>query len=81
MRNPEVALTEIAKGILKYKGEEIILSLSGGPRMMILETLITTNSLGMDAEVEAELEDSSTVISFPLKLLSSIKLNDKEISY
>lgn len=71
------------KGILSGLALEgnLVLNLSGGQRLLILEILAAALSLGINAELEVETEDSSSCISVPLKVMRPLELDnvDREI--
>jgi len=59
----------------------IVLNLSGGQRLLILEILAAALSLGINAELEIETEDSSVYLTIPIKTMHQLKLDriDQEI--
>lgn len=65
---------------LNLKGN-IVLNISGGQRLLILEILAAALSLGINAELEIETEDSSTYLTIPIKTMHPLKLDsvDREI--
>ncbi|MBS7287540.1 MAG: CRISPR locus-related DNA-binding protein [Candidatus Freyarchaeota archaeon] len=53
----------------------LVVNLSGGIRLLIIETLAAVLSLGLqDAEIEIETEDSSTVAVIPVRALYPLEL-------
>jgi CRISPR-associated protein Csa3 len=62
-------------------GEKVILNLSGGQRITILEVLAGFFSCGAgDVEVEVESEDSSTLATFPLIMMTNIELDYEDVN-
>jgi len=58
--------------IMKSK-ESVVLNVSGGQRIVIVELLAAALSLGAyDFELEIETEDSSTVVSIPLRIMAKL---------
>ncbi|MBC7091872.1 MAG: CRISPR locus-related DNA-binding protein [Nitrososphaeria archaeon] len=77
-RNLLDTLVELTKIFRERSGERFVFSLSGGFRALILEVLVAATMLGIDGDVEVEFEDSSSIISFPLKWNRPIFLDDVE---
>ncbi|MEM1742877.1 MAG: CRISPR-associated CARF protein Csa3 [Nitrososphaerota archaeon] len=72
-------LRKLALNVLR-EGEKVILNISGGQRIVILELL--TGFLSVDArnvEVEIESEDSSTMAIFPLEMMRKMDLDQEDI--
>ena len=65
-------LKEASKG-----ADEIIVNLSGGMRILILEVLVAAHLLGLKATVEVEFENFLGLAKFPLELLRTT-LDSKE---
>jgi len=78
-RNFSKAITEIIEVFSKRVSEKFLINLSGGLRALILETLLSASILNLNAEVEVELEDSSTTISFPLEWCHLPKLDQASL--
>lgn len=60
------------------RDKRFVFCLSGGFRALILEVLLAASFLGLDGDVEVEFEDSSSIISFPLRWCKPIVLDDVE---
>ncbi|MEM3871807.1 MAG: CRISPR-associated CARF protein Csa3 [Nitrososphaeria archaeon] len=75
-RNFLDSLVELVKVFREKMGEKFVFCLSGGFRALILEVLLAANFLGLDGDVEVEFEDSSSVISFPLRWCKNVVLDD-----
>lgn len=59
--------------------DKLVVNLSGGLRLLIIETLAAVLSLGLkDVEVEIETEDSSTVAVIPIRVLYPLELEPLE---
>ncbi|MEM1659268.1 MAG: CRISPR-associated CARF protein Csa3 [Candidatus Jordarchaeales archaeon] len=71
------------RGILKELALEgdLVFNLSGGQRLLILEILAAALSLGVNAELEVETEDSSGYVAVPLKVMHPLDVDnvDQEI--
>jgi CRISPR-associated protein Csa3 len=76
-----VSLTrKLALNLLR-SGEKVILNLSGGQRITILEVLAGFLSCDAgDVEVEIESEDSSTLATFPLIMMTNIELDHGDVN-
>ncbi|MCM8803230.1 MAG: CRISPR-associated CARF protein Csa3 [Candidatus Omnitrophica bacterium] len=61
-----------------WRDKRFVFCLSGGFRALILEVLLAASFLGLDGDVEVEFEDSSSIISFPLRWCKPIVLDDVE---
>jgi CRISPR-associated protein Csa3 len=73
------AIRKLALSLLR-SGEKVVLNLSGGQRLAILEVLAGFLSCGAsDVEVEVESEDSSILASFPLMMMTNIELDHEEL--
>jgi CRISPR-associated protein Csa3 len=73
-------IRKLALSLLR-RGEKIILNLSGGQRIAILEVLAGFLSCGAtNIEVEVESEDSSTLATFPLIMMTNIELDHEDIN-
>lgn len=60
---------------LSFEGK-LVINLSGGQRLLIFEILAAALSLGLrDAEIEIETEDSSIVVTTPIRVLYPIELD------
>jgi CRISPR-associated protein Csa3 len=79
VRDFNKALQEIIKAFIKRKESHFLINLSGGLRILILETFISTLLLNLDAEIEIEIEDFSGLISFPLKISYPFALDKKDV--
>ncbi|MCX8188221.1 MAG: CRISPR-associated CARF protein Csa3 [Nitrososphaeria archaeon] len=77
-RNFLDSLLELLNIFNKNRDERFVFCLSGGFRALILEVLLAANFLNLDGDVEVEFEDSSSVVSFPLKWCRNIVLDDIE---
>ncbi|MGB9694118.1 MAG: hypothetical protein ACPLYF_04675, partial [Fervidobacterium sp.] len=77
-RNLSDTLVELTKIFSEKSGGRFVFSLSGGFRALILEVLVAATMLGINGDVEVEFEDSSSIISFPLKWNKPIILDDVE---
>jgi CRISPR-associated protein Csa3 len=76
-----VSLTRKLALSLLRSGEKVILNLSGGQRITILEVLAGFLSCGAaDVEVEVESEDSSTLATFPLIMMTNIELDYEDVN-
>lgn len=72
-------IRKLALSLLR-SGDKLVLNLSGGQRIVILETLAGFLSCGAgNIEVEVESEDSSTLITFPLMVMSNIELDHGDV--
>jgi CRISPR-associated protein Csa3 len=72
-------IRKLALNLLR-SGEKVVLNLSGGQRIVILEVLAGFLSCGaIDVEVEVESEDSSTLAVFPLMMMANIELDHEDI--
>jgi len=60
-------LKEASEGV-----NEIVVNLSGGMRILILEVLVATHLLGLKATVEVEFENFLGLAKFPLELLRTV---------
>lgn len=60
-------VTKVAKYILSNPGKEFLANLSGGMRLMIIAVLTAFLLTGIDAELEIETEDFTTVYNFRVK--------------
>ena len=70
---------KLASNLLR-SGEKVVLNLSGGQRMVILEVLAGFLSHGVsDIEVEVESEDSSAIATFPLTMMTNIGLDHEDL--
>lgn len=58
--------------ITSVENVEVVFNFSGGMRSLILEVLVAAVILGINGQVEVELENFAGVIGFPLKVLKSI---------
>ncbi len=72
------SLVELVNVFKERRGGKFVFCLSGGFRALILEVLLAASFLGLDGDVEVEFEDSSSVVSFPLKWCRPIVLDDVE---
>ncbi len=72
------ALLKLCEIFNTRKNDKFILILSGGFRALIIETMLTATLLKLNAEIDIEFEDSSSIISFPLKMNQPIEINDIE---
>ncbi len=79
VRDFNKALREIIKAFIERKESHFLINLSGGLRILILETFISSLLLNLDAEIEIEIEDFSGLISFPLKISYPLVLDKKDI--
>jgi len=71
-------IRNLALSLLR-SGEKVVLNLSGGQRIAILEVLAGFLSCGAsNVEVEVESEDSSTLATFPLIMMTSIELDHED---
>jgi CRISPR locus-related DNA-binding protein len=71
-------IRRLALSLLR-SGEKVILNLSGGQRIVILEVLAGFLSCGASGvEVEVESEDSSTLATFPLTMMTKIKIDRED---
>jgi CRISPR-associated protein Csa3 len=71
-------IRRLALSLLR-SSEKVILNLSGGQRIAILEVLAGFLSCGAgDVEVEVESEDSSTLATFPLIMMRNIELDHED---
>ncbi|WEU40302.1 MAG: CRISPR-associated CARF protein Csa3 [Candidatus Odinarchaeum yellowstonii] len=77
-RNLLQSLIQLCEILSLKRDEKYILILSGGFRALILETLLAATLLKLDAEVDVEFEDSSSIISFPLLMNKSIEIVESE---
>lgn len=77
-RNFLDSLVELANIFKDRVGDRFVFCLSGGFRALILEVLLVANFLGLDGDVEVEFEDSSSIVSFPLKWYRHVVLDDAE---
>jgi CRISPR-associated protein Csa3 len=71
-------IRRLALSLLR-SGEKVILNLSGGQRIVILEVLagfLSCGASGVDVEVESE--DSSTLATFPLTMMTNIKIDRED---
>lgn len=73
-------LKDLIEALAPSIKEKHVLVLSGGFRALILETLLAATMLNLQAEVEVEFEDSSTTITFPLKWVTPLNLEDDELN-
>ncbi|MEM4889385.1 MAG: CRISPR-associated CARF protein Csa3, partial [Thermosphaera sp.] len=72
-------LRKIALSLLRKNGK-IVLGLSGGQRIIILQLLAAFLSVGArEVEIEIESEDSSIVATFPLGMMMKVELDQDEI--
>jgi len=60
-------------------GGDIIINLSGGQRILILEVLAALKLLSINAKIEIETEDSSYIVEFPLKIFGELKLDRDDV--
>ncbi|MCD6089598.1 CRISPR locus-related DNA-binding protein [Candidatus Bathyarchaeota archaeon] len=71
-------LRKLALDVLR-SGEKIVLNVSGGQRIIILELLAAFLSVGAyEAELEVESEDSSTIAVLPLRIMAKIGLDRED---
>lgn len=72
-------LRKLALNVLR-EGEKVILNVSGGQRIVILELLVGFLSVeAHNVEVEIESEDSSTMAIFPLEMMRRIDLDQEDL--
>jgi CRISPR-associated protein Csa3 len=73
-------IRRLALSLLR-SGEKVVLNLSGGQRIAILEVLAGFLSCGAgEVEVEVESEDSSTLATFPLIMMTNIGLDHEDVN-
>ncbi|MEM1985315.1 MAG: CRISPR-associated CARF protein Csa3 [Nitrososphaeria archaeon] len=77
-RNFLGSLVDLINAFKERKMDRFVFCLSGGFRALILEVLLAANFLGLDGDVEIEFEDSSSVVSFPLRWCRRLILDDVE---
>ncbi|MHA1834847.1 MAG: CRISPR-associated CARF protein Csa3 [Candidatus Baldrarchaeia archaeon] len=63
------AILQISRTLREEAEGEKIINLSGGMRSLIIETLAAVLIVGMEGEVEVELENFEGVIKFPLNII------------
>ena len=63
------AILQIGRTLKEEAEGEKIINLSGGMRSLIIETLAAVLIMGMEGEVEVELENFEGVIKFPLNII------------
>lgn len=63
------AILQIGRTLREEAEGEKIINLSGGMRSLIIETLAAVLIVGMEGEVEVELENFEGVIKFPLNII------------
>ncbi|RLE55169.1 MAG: hypothetical protein DRJ30_04240 [Candidatus Methanomethylicota archaeon] len=63
------AILQIGRTLREEAEGEKIINLSGGMRSLIIETLAAVLIMGMEGEVEVELENFEGVIKFPLNII------------
>ena len=63
------AILQIGRTLKEEAEGEKIINLSGGMRSLIIETLAAVLIVGMEGEVEVELENFEGVIKFPLNII------------
>lgn len=78
-RNFLECLIDIIKVFVTRSNEKFVLVLSGGFRALILEVLMAASMLGLDAEIELDLEDYSSTLIFPLRWFTPLKLEEEDI--
>ncbi|MEM2178968.1 MAG: CRISPR-associated CARF protein Csa3 [Candidatus Methanomethylicaceae archaeon] len=73
------ALQEIIKAFIEKRNSKFLINLSGGLKVLILETFISFLLLNPNADIEIEFEDFSGLISFPLKICYPLILDKKDL--
>jgi len=77
VRNFSEAVAKLVEEFQKRSKSNFLVNLSGGFRLLILETLIAVILTEINARVEVELEDSSATVEFPVRWITS-KILDEE---
>ena len=67
---------------LLHSGDKLVVNVSGGQRILILELLTALLNLGAyDVELEIETEDSSAMATFPLRVMMKIDLDQTDLKF
>ncbi|MEM3404145.1 MAG: CRISPR-associated CARF protein Csa3 [Nitrososphaeria archaeon] len=79
VRDFSKGIIEIINAFSRKKNNRFLINLSGGLRALILETLLAASILKLDAIIEVEFEDSSNIVSFPLKWCHLKEIDSKSL--
>ncbi len=69
-------ISYLRKIIKRYRGEKVIINMSGGQRILLMMLMAAVLSLDLDAEIEIETEDLQKVFRFPLNMLKPTPLDE-----
>ena len=77
VKNFSEATKKIIEEFLARKENEFVVNLSGGFRLLGVETLLAAILTKINAKVELELENSSAVVEFPIKWMQ-LSMDEKD---